>query len=347
MLVALLMVVFLTACGRNLSTFSLDATVADALATGRSDAGVAGDGFAVADGQAQPDAGPIDLTTAAASDAVRACARLAACLPSHHIYAGSTEACLARLYGQGPGAFEGFHNGHAGGVFGELACLGQSQAGCDALDQCLGVRFADHPAADKKRCDGDRLVGHASFLGESSIDCARFAAKCQPLEHLDSDGIRGTDSFCVTSRQCTASWPNTWLNGRCDGSRVMLCLGGKEVVWKDCAQNGLPCRDGQCRGTGPACTDRHSRCENATRLIGCAGKWETVLDCRAFGANFGCQAGADGAHCQFRQAVPCTGGCLADGRRLRVCNAGEPVVVDCVALGLGGCLAGGCVARLP
>lgn len=134
----------------------------------------------------------------------------------------------------------------------------------------------------------------------------------------------------------------------CAGSIATLSTNGRKFT-RDCSRAFQRCDPSSATG----CSDRKpigcvapalDRCDGNIKL-GCDGTGRVSFhDCTLNGGT--CSETPGGATCLYPNAGQCTDkNIICVGTGLSVCVQGAPVIVDCVALGLGACSAGHCVGN--
>lgn len=223
----------------------------------------------------------------------------------------------------------------------QAECLANAGGGCDAVTECLGYRF-EVPASCTQGCRGS-VFTYCDVGIAISLDCSALGLACDDRGSC----VGGAFTSCDQATHVAT----------CDADGLPLsCDDGSVQRGPDCAELGLQCEAGACRGTGAACTADPSLSEPRVAYSGiacagdvlhaCVGGAEHELDCAAIAPGFSCReaegvrfcglAGecVPGNHPDFDQpgtAVACTGSTLA------FCNAGRIDRIDCRDLGFTGC----------
>jgi hypothetical protein len=219
----------------------------------------------------------------------------------------------------------------------QLECLANASCGCEAIEHCLGWRYARAPENCVGRCDDDVFTGCGDEV-QLSVDCGRLGLTCDRAAN------------CVAE----AAVP-------CDGSEAPTCSAEGEVLFCDdhfmrrapCQSLGFTCVAGKCSGGGAACAGQSSSdgelvdlvgtaCTGAT-LTACVGGRTAEVDCSTYGPSFTCQSLDGNFFCGLaNECVPADNYASAqpascDGTQLSFCNAGRRETLDCLALGFSGC----------
>ncbi len=225
-------------------------------------------------------------------------------------------------------------------------CLANANCGCAAMDQCLGIAV-DQPSSCTPGCTGDVF----SYCGSDNSDLPagyRYRIDCGKVG-LSCDSANSCVDEAVVA---------------CDGTQAPTCTGDGAVEYCDgemirhsapCASFGLVCQNGECVGTGAACTDtsfandgeiifQGESCSGGT-LVACVNGQQANVDCATRGPGFTCQTAGDAFFCGLAaECVPADQGAgsptnpaSCEGTVLTFCNAGRLEHIDCTELGFSGC----------
>lgn len=219
-------------------------------------------------------------------------------------------------------------------------CLLDRTDACDAVEDCLGIRF-NPPVSDgctPRACSADVLTGCDKGF-QLFDDCSKVGFVCDP----EATACRPPPSPpCDRETEASA----------CEGGRPRNCGPDGEVTGVLCSDFGLECRvDGEgtsasCQGTGAPCDARFSTsgvgpkvgvgCDG-NNLRSCNGEREQLVDCAALMPGFSCQEVNGLSFCGLASECEPQEPTVCDGPVLTVCNAGRLDSVDCNALGFFGC----------
>ncbi len=225
-------------------------------------------------------------------------------------------------------------------------CLANAHCGCAAMDQCLGIAL-EQTSTCVAGCAGDVF----SYCGSDNSDLPvgyRYRVDCGKLGMSCDDAANCVDEPVVA----------------CDGTAPPTCTGDGAVEYCDgefvrhsapCSTFGLACQDGECVGTGAACTDtsfanageiilQGVSCSGST-LEACVNGQLANIDCTTRGPAFSCQTVGTAFFCGLAaecepadhgSASPSNPG-ACDGNVFTFCNAGRLEHIDCTELGFTGC----------
>jgi len=228
----------------------------------------------------------------------------------------------------------------------QARCLADARCGCAAMDHCLGFRLESGAAPGcLPSCSGDvfRACGEAADLPDGyavEVDCARVGQRCDATRAcVDDPGAVCSDSDLPT----------------CSSPRPLFCERGGWRAGPDCVALGLGCAEGNCQGTGEACTsdpyiDPESvelgdvSCQGGT-LAACVNGKRASFPCAEQGPGFECQSVDGQAFCGLASEClpadlnnyPNISVATCDGTHLTFCNAGRLDSIDCTELGFAGC----------
>jgi hypothetical protein len=227
-------------------------------------------------------------------------------------------------------------------------CLAAAHCGCGAVEYCLGWEQRQGSGASAPICTGSNFTwcdepapGRFVCL---SVDCAAVGLTCDENAICVEAPVRA----CVVANAGQMS---------CNGvGRVNLCStgladGATLVGAADCPAAGLACIDGQCVGSGAACTANVFSSEGDLRLAGlscsgammdaCVGGKHATIDCSKVAPGFTCQTFSGQSFCGLgSECLPGNLGPTAakcEGNMVVFCNAGRVERVDCTSLGFTGC----------
>jgi hypothetical protein len=225
----------------------------------------------------------------------------------------------------------------------QASCLATAGGGCQALKTCLGYELTTGgPACTTNSCAGSMLTACGKDSGRTlrmTFDCAKVGQSCDPQAYCSDGPPVPCASTDPSARECTA-----------DG-RGSICKNGTLLRTAPCADLGLTCQSGDCRGTGADCPASISGSEGqvylqgfgceGSRLRACVGGKEQPVDCAAQGQGFGCQSKDGHSFCGLAaECLPSErdqGTTTCEGSTVVFCNAGRLQRVDCMALGFTGC----------
>lgn len=219
-------------------------------------------------------------------------------------------------------------------------CLLDRTDGCDAVEDCLGIRF-DPPVSEgctPRTCSGDTLNGCDKGFqlyddcSKVGFRCDAEATACRPPPHPACD--QDTEASV------------------CEEGRPRNCDVNGQVTGVLCSDFGLECtvdREGtfaSCSGTGAACDAAFNSsgvgpkfgvgCDGIY-LRSCNGEKEQLVDCGALMPGFACQEVNGKSFCGLASECEPQEPTVCSDTVLTACNAGRLDTIDCTSLGFFGC----------
>lgn len=227
-----------------------------------------------------------------------------------------------------------------------LSCFTGKTNGCDAVEECLGIRM-DLTGPCETKCTGEVLDVCSTTL-HASVDCAKLGLSCS----VESDDCIKEEMTLPLVCGGTPFMPE------CREGSPVAC-DGRERVGPLCSDHGLTCAlnagatEAACRGSGAACDSPSSHplemhfdaglaCEGG-KLRACVNDGEHLLECGDLAPGFQCQVVASTSFCGL--AAECEPGVIGktipastcEGDSVVFCNAGRVEKIDCKGLGFTGC----------
>jgi hypothetical protein len=238
-----------------------------------------------------------------------------------------------------------------------LYCVAASS--CDGVAVCLPVELLAEgddrceEGAPPRRCEDDLL-----------IDCqTRAVVRCEPPLFSPGTGcvtLSDEDATCGIPSSCDQPLD-------CSDTFAVICDGEVQTT-RDCALHGLSCNTSASETAGCVAEDGAQACDpielgeqrcssDGERAYACVSPFRAQTDCSALGLD--CEEGGLAARCVAPDAT-----CAAtdpdvdvcEGATLHTCVRGEPVDVDCAAIGRtcspavegpSGSLSGRCAKLVP
>lgn len=216
----------------------------------------------------------------------------------------------------------------------EVDCIANAAGNCDAVARCVGASSPDAPPCERPSegaCEGN--VARGCHVG---------------LEIQTEEGCSSGDS-CLkcTSRERCCGKPCAQRSACVDGAPTR-CDGETQVDSRRCSDVGMECAEhptavADCVGLGPKCEPNLSgRCERA-ELIACASGGEFRVSCKELGGQL-CNSLVDRSgvsHARCEAGSQKCGRESCDGSKIRFCDGGVNVELDCHGIGFERCVANG------
>lgn len=215
----------------------------------------------------------------------------------------------------------------------EVDCIASAGGNCDAVARCVGASPGAPPCErpSERSCEGNVARGcHVGLDVQTDEACSS-----------------GDSCLKCTSRERCCGKPCAQRSACVDGAPTR-CDVETQVASRRCGDVGMVCAEhptavADCVGLGPKCQPNLSgRCELA-ELIACASGGEFRVSCKELGGRH-CTSWVDQssithARCEAGPQQCDREGC--DGSKIRFCDDGANVELDCHGIGFERCVANG------